>query len=324
MRIFIGFITFLFLSFSANYAQAKSIEVKSENFVLVGDLSAKNAKNLVEDLEEFRSVLLTLINKQSVPEAVPVHIYASKKTADLETMSGRPWEGIGGLYTSTSNGPAFILNSKGVLSKDSYARRIAFHEYVHHILHTYTERRYPRWYSEGQANYLASFEPAKNGVFKLGRPVESYGRTLQRQDWLPMSLVLSSVKKYPWKHKATSKSIREMQRMYYAQTWLAVHYIQSNRNYSRHTSKYVDLINRKVEPLKAFEQAYGVSPEAFEAELREYRRLNRFQRISINVPKQAAPKKIKVRTLNEVETGAYILEAKGLFVKKLEIPEIGK
>lgn len=309
MKVFWTCLVCVFLPMSAN---AKTIEVKSENFVFVGDVKQKDATALVTELEQYRSAILTLFHVNPIREPMPVRIYGVRGIKNVEKLTGIA--GIAGAYATTIEGPVFVLNAKAGFRRGDQARKVALHEYTHHLLATYTSNVYPRWYNEGLANYLATFEVNKKGQWEVGRPFELYGHALSIKKWMPMKAVTNSVLSYPFKtyKRATGQKISPAD-SYYAQTWLAVHYLHSTKGEGAKIRTYLDLLNSGVKAELAFVQAFGRTPEEFEILLKAYFKRNKysFSKLSPKYDIQAQP--LMIRTLSDGAAEFHKAEAMRIF-----------
>lgn len=267
-------VALFFFSIGVPNAYAKPISVTSENFEFYGDASEKAATEFIESLEAYRAILFTLYNINPGPEYLPVKIYGFKSQSRIEKLTGR--NNIGGLYTTTLEGPAFLLTTEGGLKRGKPALEIAYHEYTHHVLAGFTSQVYPRWYNEGYADYLSTFDYDKRKAkFKLGLPNDGRAWALSQKNWLPFDVVLGSVRNYPFKNNG-GKGSTTAQRLFYAQSWLATHHLQSSPKYKGKLTKYINMLNEPNAPSDAFEIAMGVSIAEFEKEVRAYHKKNRY------------------------------------------------
>lgn len=278
-------------------AEAKPIKVTSENFEFYGDTSEKSAISLVESLEAYRAILFSLYKIDPGPEYIPVKIYGFKTQSRIEALTGM--SNIGGLYTTTIEGPVFLLTTEGGFKKGKAASRIAYHEYTHHVLSSVASKTYPVWYNEGFADYVSTFEyNPKNREYKIGLPSNNNAWSLSANEWIPYAGITQSVLKYPFKSSG-SKANSRLQALFYAQSWLAAHYIQSSPSYSAKLNDYIKVINTPDAPDNAFETAMGISLEDFEKELKAYHKANRYGYAKailddgIDIPKATAEKMTK-------------------------------
>ncbi len=294
----------------SDIGSAKDIEVRSDNFIISGDVRQKDAEALLRDLEVFRKNVFKVLGVNGAPEIVPVQVYVAKNEKALKSVIGVG--GFGGMYTMTHNGPAFVLNGKAGFRRGGQARHIALHEYTHHIVGAYTKLDYPRWYNEGYANYLATFT-YKDGIFRVGDPHQPYAYSLREKNWMPMTVVLGTMDKYPFNIGDTSKIGQQTQAQFYAQTWLATHYLRNEEKYVGKLTEYVRRLNRGERNLPAFEAAMGVSPEEFEVELKAYYKRNKYNVTRFKTTDQDIPAP-KTRELTAQESDMAKLSAMRSFV----------
>lgn len=299
-------------------ANAKTIEVRSENFVFVGDVKEKDAKALVTELEQYRSAILTLYRVNPTREPMPVRIYGVRGSSKVEKLTGIAE--IEGAYVTTIEGPVFVLNARAGFRRGNQARKIALHEYTHHLLANYTNNIYPRWYNEGLANYLATFEINKNGQWEVGRPFKQYAYALSAKKWMSMQTITNSVLSYPFKtyERAPRQRIGPSD-FYYAQSWLAVHYIQSVKGEGEKMHAYLALLNSGVKSESAFVQAFGRTPEEFEVLLKAYFKRNQYSILKLSPRYDIQTKPFKVRELSDGMAKFHKAEAMRSFSESKKI-----
>ena len=314
MRFLVVFF-FVFLSLARpDIGFSKDIEVRSDNFIISGDVRKKDAQSLLRDLEFFRKNVFKILGVNEAPEIVPVRVYVAKNEKAFKSVTGVG--GFGGMYTMTHNGPAFVLNGKAGFRRGGQARHIALHEYTHHIVGAYTELDYPRWYNEGFANYLATFT-YKDGTFRVGDPHQPYANSLRQKNWMPMTVVLGTMDKYPFNIGDTSKVGQQTQAQFYAQTWLTTHYLRNEEKYAGKLTDYVKRLNKGERNLPAFKAAMGVSPEVFETELKAYYKKNKYNVIRYKTSDQDIPEPV-LRELTPQEADMAKLSAMRSFTFSAE------
>jgi hypothetical protein len=60
--------------------------------------------------------------------------------------------------------------------------------------------------------------------------------------------------------------------MFYAQAWLATHYLFMKPERAAGVDRYCLALEGGGDPIGAFEASFGVTPQAFDRELRDYKR----------------------------------------------------
>lgn len=296
---------------AAAVASADWVEARSDNFIFVGDTSEKKAAVIVSELEDYRAMIFKTFNATPMTEMIPVRIYAGRSTREIKNMTG--WEKTAGVYRTTREGPVFVMNIKGGFSKKSQARAIAYHEYTHHIVSTYTNTIYPLWYNEGFAEYLSTYEfDKKTAVASVGRPNDGRAMWLSRSELIPMDVLLRSVRRYPFKNDS-NKGVQNLRSMFYAQSWLAVHHLRSNPEYNDKLRAYFERMNEYDVPDDAFEQAFGMTPDDYEDVLRAYFKKNRYAYAKVALGEDYVPTEVSTRVLSNAEAAFHQGEAVRLF-----------
>lgn len=302
----LGVVLILGLWILPTAAQAKPIEAKSENFILYGNVSKGNATSLLTDLEDYRAAIgLKLGISNLSREVIPVRIFTAMGPNEIEEITGA--QGSAGVYLTKVDGPVFVLNSQGGFTRGKRARQVALHEYTHHLMASYSSDSYPRWFDEGIAEYLSTFKIDSKGRMSLGILDQNKARILEYVSWLPFETVFNSIRRYPFPND-DSRNTQLVKSVFYAQSWLAVHYIQSNPEYSPKFVRYIDLLNQADTPVDAFEQAFDMTVAEFESVLKAYHESNRFKMFRISSDARTNPK-IDIRTLTKSELALRHAEA---------------
>ena len=307
-KLVISFLSLLLFAIASRASFAKPIQIETENFILIGDLRESDGKNLLTELEQYRNVILQIMgDKNPMPELIKLRVYTVRGDRDLKLLTGRT--DIGGIYNSTIEGPVFILNSKNGFKRGKQARHIALHEFTHHLLASYSRNVYPRWYNEGIANYYSTFQINKKGQIVIGRPYNPYAYALSQSNWMPMEVVTNSITNYPFKPGRKSGNGPTAANYFYAQSWLAVHYLQSTKGEFAKLRKYIKLLNKNGAKDKPFETAFGYSPKEFEKKLKAYYKKNRFSVITITLKDKAKQVGLTVKPLSKDEFEFHKAEA---------------
>lgn len=287
-------------------ARADWVEARSDNFVFVGDASEKRAEKIVSELEQYRAIIFTLFRVEADNEIVPVRIYATKSQRDIADMTGSI--NASGVYTTRRESPVFILNIKGGFSDKSPAKAIALHEYTHHLLAQHTEQLYPRWVNEGMAEYLSTFTASKNGKIRIGLPKDGRGRTLAVYDWMDWDVIFGSIRRYPFPNDG-SRNTEIGQQLFYAQSWLAVHYIQSTPGLAEKLSQYIKGVPQAVDSRAYFAKIFEMTGDEFGEKLQAYFKRNSYPGRRVTLPDAIKNVPITVRQLDKGEVEFQLGEA---------------
>jgi len=289
-------------------------EVRTEHFVVRTNAERDRAMALATDLEKYRFTVgyLSGLNTRDVP-SVPVTVYAYKTAEGYLDATGA--YGTAGFYVPRQSGPISVLSLEdGEEDWQLSGKRVLFHEYTHHILHQYSPIKYPRWYDEGFAEFMATME-FDDGYAMIGKPALHRAPYLKRvSDWIPAFELIDSKGRYMG-HIGTSltrdplrgKGGRSMQ---YAQGWLMVHYLHSNARLQQGIPRYLQEINRAdVDDEKAFRRAFGMSYKKFDKQLRRYWSDKEFASGRVEIVSRMPDIEPEVREMPAAEAAAIGYEA---------------
>lgn len=309
------------LSTASAQSVSKAYEIETDNFLFVGDIDRQRARALVEDLERYRSVLLQSFGLAYETETVKVRIYFAATNDQFAKMTGRA--GAGGLYIRQLSGPIFIINGYDGLVSDKGIRKVAYHEFTHHMLETYYDGLLPLWYNEGLAEYYSSFTRSKDGRFEIGQVDRMNVKMLQQFEWVDMRRLLESVRDYPFDTMTAQNSQYSFVDFFYAQSWLAAHYFQSNASARRSLKRFFEIYDPTQDGQSAFIRAFGKSYSQFEFELRDYLRKGEFRTRKIG-SRSVTRGALRVRPLTEGERALFVaditreIDAETMNIRSLE------
>lgn len=305
------FIVFFYVLFSPLTATA-NLEIKSENIIFYGDVKPEDGERLVRNLEIYRSVILTLSKVENRPDRVPLRIYAFKNSKPLNKFIGG--KGIAGLYTEGREGPMFLTVSKGGFKGNKWSSQVALHEYSHHVLHALTKDNYPRWYDEGFANYLSTFD-ITDDIITIGAPKVNHGRAMKNGAWMSPEKVLSSIHRYPRTRRIDK---------FYGQSWLYVHYLQNTSELSSKLPVYLETLKTQKDPVQAFENSFGLTVKEFQKKVRLYWNKNSFPITSFKASSKLLDHKTSVKVLTDQEFELAFAKARINFLDKKSVKKFEK
>lgn len=299
-------------------AAAEWHEVKSANFTVRGDASVATLEAFARELEQFR-VFLGVITLGRAPGAepvdVPVYVMASA------TSFGRiyPNPDANGAFTSRIDLPIFIGNAARDTTESSVrgqrrdagatARETIKHEYVHHFSYINGPTYYPIWYSEGIADYFSTFT-YEDGIARVGQLASRRGDWLVNRPLKPWARVFGSVRE--WLPPRSDEDVA----MYYAQSWLAVHYFFNSRERAPQLRAYLGVLrNGSNDPLTDFSNAFDTSAEVVGSEISAYLRSNRLPVQALDLSAHAITPTLTTRRLDGVDADYAEAFARRFFVR---------
>jgi tetratricopeptide (TPR) repeat protein len=286
--------------------EAKWVEVHSTHFSVLTDAGEKRGREVALRMEQMRSVFGQLLLKNKLKMSVPITVVALKSDKQYGLIAPAKHSMEAGLYIPGTDRIYIVLN----LFEAEPWRAVA-----HPLAHYFLNYNYPPaqgWFDEGLAEYFGAMrvtdkqveiggDPELTGewyedIFDPARPggliVE---RAPTRKPDVPQSLTqlvsspiwLSMVDLFTMKHDASGLKEGTHHTLYYAQSWMVIHYL-INKNKMPETGTYFDLVlNQKVPVEKAMVQAFDLSPAQMEEAVRGY--FNSLSGLGINLDKSKLP-----------------------------------
>jgi Flp pilus assembly protein TadD len=244
---------------SANAAQ-QWVEVRSSHFVVLTDTSEKQGREVATRFEQMRGVFGSLFHKTRVNLSTPLQIIALKNQSEIRRFAplwkGKPVE-LSGFFQGADDRNFILLDMS---STDPFA--VVFHEYAHLLLNGNFPVM-PLWFDEGFAEYFSSLKVSAKDV-QYGEVPERARFTLQNSRWMPMADLLAA------KHDSAVYNEREKSGIFYAQSWLVVHYLMSNEKVPE-AAKYLQMTQIEKKPIAESVQAsFGMDLPAFEKTIVNY------------------------------------------------------
>lgn len=245
---------------SAAAQDGRWMRAESANFIVYGDRGERQVRGAVQALEDFDATLRVVTGARAAAAEAKLEVYLVRNIAGLRQVRPDTSDATGGFYYSGGDQIAafLIYDEVGASSR----HEILFHEYAHHFMHHYFPQAYPRWYVEGFAEYVSTVEFRGRRAI-VGRPSEGRSYWVANGAMLPIEHLLM-----PERVRQTNTFVSE----FYAHAWFAAMYVSNRPERKRGLNNYVQALGEGVGAMEAFEPAFGITPEAFERELREFRR----------------------------------------------------
>jgi len=261
-------------------AAAEWRRVDSPNFVVVGDVGARELRSIAVKFEGFRETLSRVLTERATATAVPtvVIVFPSDRafTPFKPKFEGKPIE-LAGLFIGRRD-----INYIAVVADNRQDRlRVVFHEYAHLVISNLTHT-VPVWLNEGLAEYYSTYELGRGGrEAMIGRPVEGHLLRLAEARLLPLDELLQVTHDSPLYNEGDRRSI------FYSQSWALTHLIlMGEPNRSAELSAYLARVARGAPPMQAWQQAFGTAK--MESELQSHIRRETFRALQYTFPEKLA------------------------------------
>ena len=240
--------------------------VRSKNFLLIGNASEKEIRQVGARLEQFRDVLTRLFAGASSQSSVPTTVIVFRSDETYRPFKplyeGTP-SNVAGYFQSSPD-----LNYITITIDGNTARPFGtiFHEYVHLFVES-NLRGLPLCLNEGLAEYFSTFDIAGGGRKAIiGKSNDYHLKILRSREWLPLESLLSADNKSPVYNERQSRDL------FYAQSWALAHYLMLGRLGERQSDfyRFVELMAEGEPVNQSFKQIFQRDPAAIESELKEY------------------------------------------------------
>ncbi len=295
------------LSFSAqSFAKDTWISVRSKNFFLIGNASEKEIRGVAAKLEQFRETFRQIFPRAKFDTTVRTNVVVFKNSSSYRPFKpkrgdGKADEWIAGYFQSGEDLNYITLSTEGEKA-DTYGT--IFHEYVHFLLNTnFGKSEVPPWFNEGLAEFYQTFEIEDGQKVSLGKLQNGHLLLLQQNQLIPLKTFFEINNYSLHQNGHHSRSI------FYAQAWALIHYlIQGNKGAnSGNMNKFLGLVMNKVEPEKAFQQAFQSDYATMEKALKKYVEQRTFQGTIVTLAaKLDFDTGMTTVPLTEAETNAYL------------------
>jgi tetratricopeptide (TPR) repeat protein len=257
--------------------EPKWIEVHTAHFSVLTDGGEKRGREVALRMEQMRSVFGELLMKDKLKMSVPVTVIALKSDKQYGLVAPTKQNMAGGFYVPGYDRVYIVLN----LFEMEPWRAIA-----HPLGHYFLNYNYPPaqgWFDEGMAEYF--------GAVQIGKEINIGGDPELAPEWhedifdnmmrdpnLPQSLTqlanspvwISMVDLFTMKHDGSGLHEGSHNTMYYAQSWMVMHYLLSKKKMPE-VGTYFDLVlNQKVPVDKAIVQAFDLTPSQMEEAVKAY------------------------------------------------------
>lgn len=274
-------------------AKAEWLEARSRHFILYMNGSEKEIRRRAIELERMDWGLRKFTQVGEGPETnsskLSVFVVSESNIRSLCDCRN-----AAGFYIATYGGSRAFVGESAGLSEFNGGKIILFHEYAHHFLLGNFSSAFPKWYSEGFAEFASTMR-IEDDVATIGVAANHRASTMYYDVKLDAEDLLdTSSKAYTSKGSASAL---------YARGWLMTHYMTFDKVRAPQFNAYIRLINNGAPSLDAAREAFG-DLSVLNRDLRAY-----LGRSTIPVTRMAyadAPvPKVDVRRLTDPEEAMF-------------------
>ena len=318
------FVCLLALSPALVSAKDNWISVKSKNFQLIGNANEKQIRQVAGRLEQFREVFSHLFPRAVLSTPVPTTVIVFKNDSSYAPF--KPNSNTAGYFQSGADVNYITLTAETRGQQDPFT--VIFHEYTHLMVND-TLGNVPTWFSEGLAEYYSTFSISADQKIVLGNPIGSHVYLLREKKMLPLRTL------FQVDHKSPYYNERDKQSIFYAESWALLHYLILGKGGVRanQVSAFVEAMARNVPMEEAFQQAFSMTFDSLEKELKDYIKNDRYPVMTGHFERKVgANVEMQVASITEAQAQAYLgdlllhsnnAEAEGYLKKALSLdPEL--
>jgi tetratricopeptide (TPR) repeat protein len=258
-------------------ANATWLEASSDHFVIYGDENEKVVKGLAERLERFHAAMAHLFARaQAKPgpsNRVTVFIVSSR--AKVRTVTGAKDPYVAGVYIPGAGSSVALVPSARIASRYTLSgETILYHEYAHHFFRAnLTDRAFPRWFTEGFAEFFAGVRFTEDGTIAFGAPPHYRTAELNYARTVPIRTLLA--------FDGGASDSKAGYDSFYGQSWVLFHYLQMAPERQGELLKYRQLLATGHSALEAAESAFG-DLRQLERDMESYMRRRRFDAMIVD------------------------------------------
>ncbi|WP_237057434.1 tetratricopeptide repeat protein [Microbulbifer sediminum] len=242
---------------------------ESDNFIVYSDYSEESVLKKIRRFEMFKATIHKLLSIPKSTEAVSFEIYLFQSEWTLRKFTRK--NSIAGFYRDRLGYPLMVVGPSG---KDE----IFFHEYIHFLTNRMGHFVYPRWYSEGLADFYSTLE-FSDGSAIIGGVPHSRRSALDYYAMLPVEHLLEPGELF--------KDGRYTAR-FYAAAWLLAHRMilgaaNGMDDYSAPFKRYLLRYTKGERNADVLFEELGVDAKAVYNDLRRYAAKRKWNALSIPV-----------------------------------------
>lgn len=235
------------------------LDVRSANFRICSVLGEARTIELLRHLEIMHQALGDDSGGALYDSGIPTIILAVDDHDDY-TEIGAPSFTSGYFFSDLRENAILIEDTPG-----SSGVQVVLHEYAHYLNRQAGRIRYPRWYEEGNAEYLSHSRLLEQAL-EYALPAERHIATLGLSGWIPWTRVLEI--------SDTSELSLDDGALFYAQSWLLVHFLRSRpdagQSLAQRLTQYSLLASKGASASDAFEEAFSTTTKRLEEEVLLY------------------------------------------------------
>jgi len=286
-------------------ADAKWTQVRSANFLFVGDASEGQIRRIAQKLEQFREVMLRALPFATAASPVPtvVMVFATDRSLQpvAPLFNGHPIE-VGGYFQPGEDRNYIAIDAEYI----DPALLAIFHEYSHFLVGN-SVGPLPAWASEGLAEVYELVQERDGGKKAMvGLAPQQHVELLKASTLIPIRELLAIDQSSPSYNEGSRRGV------FYAQSWAFVHYLSfGNAERAKQFRQFLSSTRSGSPAATAFADAFG-DAAVLDRELFMYVRNYLFPAILFDFGEKVAAAGVeKGQPLDDTEAAIYLADLQG-------------
>jgi hypothetical protein len=270
----------------------------SPNFTVIGDVSARELRDLAVKFEGFREALSRALSERATATAVPtvIIVFPDDKsfTPFKPLYQGKPRSEVRGFFARGLNVNYILLESRGPESD-----HVVFHEYAHLIVSNLMPNP-PVWLNEGMAEFYSTFKLMDGGRrAQIGVPIVEHLQLLHHAGRVPLEELLKVDARSPLYNESARASV------FYAESWALTHMIFNGLPPRLpELSAYLRAVGDGVPEARAWEATFGT--DRTEQDFRRYLSRNLYGTVLLEFSDRIADFQATPTVLPPAEVAAFL------------------
>jgi hypothetical protein len=282
-------------------AKDQWLRITSEHFEMLSAAPEKQSRQLLVELEQFRTLFLQVMKLSRAHEPrTTIVVFRNDKAfrPHLPRHDGKPKEVAG--YCIGSPGETYVAMSGSRATREF---GIIFHEYVHSLVSPRCPWM-PLWLNEGLAEVFATFK-TKGDQVTFGAANPDAVAVFRHLPPIPMPEFLAVDHESPYYNES------ERMGVFYSQAWATLHYFlcgapEAGKNFN--IGRLLRLLGDSSVPLpEAMKQGTGLGPDELRRRLRNYIHDGKYGTHTLTVPAEPVRKMLRTRPATEFEVEFALL-----------------
>ncbi|MBR0553947.1 hypothetical protein [Stakelama marina] len=259
----------------------------SDHFIIYADSSESWLRRFATKLEQFDSGFRFLRQMKPLPgeKSNRMTVYVLTNSDRVAQLCG-DCGNVAGFYQPRVGGSVAFTFKRQAGENGISPQVVLFHEYSHHMLLENYSVAYPKWFSEGFAEFYSTATFDSDGAMNLGKPANHRAYALFRLSPIPLRTLLA-----PGSEEMDDSETES----FYGRSWLLTHMLTFDDKRSGQLHEYLTLVSSGTPSLEAAKKAFG-DLDKLEKELDRYLSHNRMSYFKI------AGDKLHVGPIKIVET----------------------